>query len=135
MGGVAFISPNQPNAMNADEKQCPMCGETIKAIARRCRFCGEEFALDGRSVTSEAVREEAERLIREKQDKTTSWQLFVTGLIGCFAPILAIYGMVFLLRRSQPFPGKGLAIAGTLLHCFWTLALIGLYAFGAMLQF
>lgn len=27
--------------MQPDEKKCPLCGETIKKIAVKCRFCGE----------------------------------------------------------------------------------------------
>ena len=70
------------------------------------------------------IEAEAKRLLKEKQDTTTSWQLLATGILGCFSPILAIYGIIFLLRRPYSFPLKGLAIAGTVLHCIWTLLIV-----------
>ncbi|MBP90302.1 MAG: hypothetical protein CMJ64_26955 [Planctomycetaceae bacterium] len=75
-------------------------------------------------VDQARIEEAAKRLVKEKQDKSTALQLFLTGLIGCFAPILAIYGLVFLLRRPHPFPRKGLAIAGTVLHFIWSGLLV-----------
>jgi hypothetical protein len=110
--------------LGADEKACPVCGERIKQSARKCRHCGE--MLEGSPVDDERVKEEAKRLVREQQDGSTSLQLLVTGILGCFSPILAIYGLIFLVRRPYSFPRKPLAVIGTVLHCFWTLILIGM---------
>ncbi len=30
-------------AMDSDERECPICAETIKAAALKCRFCGAEL--------------------------------------------------------------------------------------------
>jgi hypothetical protein len=78
----------------------------------------------GAGVDPFAVQQAANRLLRDKHDSTTSWQLLVTGILGCFSPILAIYGLIFILRRPYSFPLKGLAIAGTVLHCIWTGLLV-----------
>jgi predicted RNA-binding Zn-ribbon protein involved in translation (DUF1610 family) len=116
-----------------ERRPCPMCGEMIQKSALKCRFCGHVFdsvlAQAERSrgpgpVPGETVEEAAKRLIAEKYDKTTSIQIFVTSLLGCFSPIVFIYGIIFLLRRPYSFPYKGLAIAGTVIHGIWTLLIV-----------
>jgi len=83
-------------ADNAGErKPCLMCGEMIRTTAVKCRFCGHisdpALAKAERNrgpgpVPGESVEEAAKRLIAEKYDRTTSIQIFVLSLIGCFSP-------------------------------------------------
>lgn len=121
--------PKQPDDL--DRKPCPKCGEMIALNALKCRFCGEIFD----PLLAAAERNRGAGDSREhSQDKTNAIVIFVTSILGCFSPIVAIYGIVFLMRRPYSFPYKGLAIAGTIIHCVWTAVLILRIASIAMQQ-
>ena len=111
-----------------DEKSCPMCGETIKAAARLCRYCGERVDSEPTEDEQERIEEAAKKLLRRRHEENTALQLLLTGMIGCMAPICAVYGLCFLLMHREPFPRRWMAVVGTVLHWTWTSLLIGALA-------
>ncbi len=70
------------------------------------------------SVERQLSEEELNKL------KTNATNIFATGLFGILAPVVAVYSVVFLLRNQMAFPRRRLAVAGTILHCLWTLVWI-----------
>ena len=112
---------------DGDRRPCPMCGEMIQKNAVKCRYCGEIF---DPVLKKESLKQGA--AAAQKQDNTTPILIFVTSLMGCFSPIIAIYGTIWLVNRPYAFKYKGLAIAGTVIHWVWTLLLLAGFVLGSV---
>ena len=83
-----------------DTKSCPACGEEIKSIALRCRFCKTNFdTVDPLTVTDlrrQAVRDEKVDKLQKSLVAT-----FVVSLIGCLAPLMLIISCVLVLPNRD----------------------------------
>lgn len=51
-----------------EEKVCPYCGEKIRAVAKKCRFCGE--MLDGSSVVASKPDAAIQVVVKTEQSAT-----------------------------------------------------------------
>lgn len=92
---------SQARSAWGDDKVCPACGETIKSIALRCRFCETDFdTVD--PMTAKDLRRQNRQNESLQTLKNTVAILFAVSLVGLFAPITGLVGAALILpKRDQ----------------------------------
>lgn len=127
----------QPLTAWGDTKKCPMCGEKIKSIALRCRYCGTDFdtadPLSIKDLHRQAKRDESLKSLRQ-----TTITIFVVSIIGCVAPIIGLVGLAYFLPKREQLARCGplyqvMAFAAVILSGIYTLLLFGFGVYQASL--
>ena len=90
-----------------DTKKCPACGEEIKSISLRCKFCKTEFnSVDPMSV--DQLRLQAK--VSDDLESLKKWVVafFVMSLLGILAPLVSPVSMAVLLPKMEKIKKCGI---------------------------
>jgi ssDNA-binding Zn-finger/Zn-ribbon topoisomerase 1 len=116
-----------------DNKTCPACGETIKAIALRCRYCGTNFqTVDPLSLKD--LHRQAQKKDTTAKLRQTAIALFVGSLLGLLAPLMLLLSLAMLLPKRRALAEAGpvyqvLGYGAIILSAMYTVLMVGFILF------
>lgn len=98
----AVVKPEAvtPGTAWGDQKQCPVCGETIKSVAILCRYCKTKFATAD-PLTRKDLYRQATRANEQWGLQTTTIVLFIFTLLGFTAPLAGLVSSAYLLPKQD----------------------------------
>ena len=122
-------APQTPMSAWGDTKTCPVCGEEIKSIAVRCRYCNTDFNTAD-PLTLKDLHRQADQGDTLKKLKQTTLTVFVVSiLIPCVAPLTGIAGAAYFLPKRDQLQKCGplhqvMAFASLIVSAIYTLLLL-----------
>ncbi len=100
----APIPARAPAAAPEPTKSCPLCGETILKIARRCKFCKADIpqGFDEESATSR-LRAKESRVAEQAEDKNRKLPYAVTRWLQTPTIVAAALIVIFIVAAAIGF--------------------------------
>jgi hypothetical protein len=92
---------SQPLTAWGDTKKCPVCQETIKSIAVKCRYCHTNFGTTDPVSVADMHRSRKRKEAQKGLLNMVVALFAVSLLLGCLAPLMAIVNCVVLLPKRK----------------------------------
>jgi uncharacterized membrane protein/phage FluMu protein Com len=126
---IPVTAPPAPPPQAAPESElmrpCPMCGESIRAAATRCRYCGEVLVRDGGAEEGVPTRIDAGEVI------SRSWAIFQKEMGMCIAVVL-VAGLLYIVPMVPLQITVALLESGAIGKELMPLAVVVLIVFGLL---